>query len=51
LSDYIGKKLSNGVYSLVNRYFGFILIAIGLYFAYHFVVLLSAWYATTSGLH
>lgn len=51
LSDYIGKKLSNGVYSLVNRYFGFILMAIGLYFAYHFVVLLSAWYATTSGLH
>jgi threonine/homoserine/homoserine lactone efflux protein len=51
LSDYIGKKLSNGVYSLVNRYFGFILMAIGLYFAYHFVVLLSAWYASTSGLH
>lgn len=46
LSDYIGKKLSNRVYQLVNRYFGAILLAIGLYFAYHFVVLLFAWYAT-----
>lgn len=45
LSDYIGKKLSNRVYQLVNRYFGYILMAIGLYFAYHFVVLLYSWYA------
>ena len=51
LSDYIGKKLSGRVYLLVNRYFGYILMAIGFYFAYHFVVLLKAWYATPVGLH
>jgi threonine/homoserine/homoserine lactone efflux protein len=49
LSDYIGKKLSERVYRLVNRYFGAILLAIGLYFAYHFVVLLNAWYASPVG--
>lgn len=37
LSDYIGKKISNRVYSLITRYFGFILIAIGLYFGYQFI--------------
>ena len=49
LSDYIGKKLSERVYQLVNRYFGAILSAIGLYFAYHFVVLLHAWYVAPIG--
>lgn len=49
LSDYIGKKLSNRVYQLVNRYFGAILLAIGLYFAYHFIVLLHAWYVDSIG--
>lgn len=49
LSDYIGKKLSDRVYQLVNRYFGAILSAIGLYFTYHFVVLLHAWYVAPVG--
>lgn len=49
LSHYIGKKLSDRVYQLVNRYFGVILSAIGLYFAYHFVVLLHAWYVAPVG--
>lgn len=43
LSDYIGRKLSDSVYALVNRYFGVILSGIGLYFAYHFVLLLTTW--------
>ena len=43
LSDYIGRKLSERVYAIVNRYFGVILSGIGLYFAYHFVLLLSTW--------
>jgi threonine/homoserine/homoserine lactone efflux protein len=43
LSEYIGRKLSESVYALVNRYFGVILSGIGLYFAYHFVLLLTTW--------
>lgn len=43
LSHYIGRKLSERVYALVNRYFGVILSGIGLYFAYHFVLLLTTW--------
>ena len=43
LSEYIGRKLSESVYALVNRYFGVILSGIGLYFAYHFVLLLKTW--------
>ena len=41
LSHFLGKKLSNRVYYLVNRYFAVILILIGLYFLYHFFALLN----------
>jgi threonine/homoserine/homoserine lactone efflux protein len=47
LSHYIGRKLSERVYALVNRYFGVILSGIGLYFAYHFVLLLTTWIQAT----
>lgn len=41
LSHFLGKKLSNRVYYLVNRYFAVILIVIGLYFLYHFFALMN----------
>ena len=47
LSDYIGKKISNRVFSLITRYFGFILIAIGLYFGYQFIDML--WLRNSTG--
>lgn len=40
LSDYLGRKLSNRVYYFVNKYFGLILFLIGVYFFYHFCILL-----------
>lgn len=40
LSDYLGRKLSNKVYFYVNKYFGLILLLIGVYFFYHFIDLL-----------
>lgn len=40
LSDYLGRKMSNRIYYLVNKYFGFILLAISLYFVYHFIQIL-----------
>lgn len=49
LSDYLGRKLSNRVYFFMNRYFGLILLLIGVYFFYHFVVLLIKY--TGIGLH
>lgn len=39
LSDYLGRKLSNRVYYYVHKYFGLILLLIGVYFFYHFCVL------------
>lgn len=44
LSDYLGRKLSNRVYFLVNKYFGLILLGIGAYFLYRFVVLLANYF-------
>ncbi len=43
LSDYIGKKLNYRIYYFFNRYVGYILIAIGIYYLYHFVKLLIHW--------
>jgi threonine/homoserine/homoserine lactone efflux protein len=40
LSDFLGRKLSRRVYYFVNKYFGLILIIIGVYFFYHFITLL-----------
>jgi threonine/homoserine/homoserine lactone efflux protein len=40
LSDFLGRKLSRRVYYFVNKYFGLILIIIGVYFFYHFTTLL-----------
>lgn len=40
LSDWIGKKLNYRIYYFINRYVGLILIAIGIYYAYHFATLL-----------
>lgn len=39
LSDFFGRKLSNRVYYFVHKYFGLILLLIGVYFFYHFVTL------------
>lgn len=39
LSDYLGKKISNRVFYIITRYFGFILVAIGLYFGYQFATM------------
>ena len=44
LSDYIGKKLNYRIYFFVNRYIGWILIGIGLFYFYHFTKLLYAWF-------
>lgn len=41
LSTYLGKKMSNRIYYYVNKYFGYILMAIALYFAYHFVQVIA----------
>jgi len=43
LSDYIGKKLNYRIYYFFNRYVGYILISIGIYYLYHFVKLLIHW--------
>jgi len=40
LSDFFGRKLSRRVYYFVNRYFGLILLIIGIFFFYHFLSLL-----------
>jgi len=40
LSDYIGKKLNFRIYYHVNKYIGYVLIAIGVYYMYHFFNLL-----------
>jgi threonine/homoserine/homoserine lactone efflux protein len=40
LSDFLGRKLSRRVYYIINKYFGLILLIIGLYFFYHFITLL-----------
>lgn len=39
LSDYLGRKLNNRIYYYVNKYFGFILLGIGLLFLYKFITL------------
>jgi threonine/homoserine/homoserine lactone efflux protein len=44
LSDFLGRKLSNKVYFYVHKYFGLILLLIGVYFFYHFVVLLAKYF-------
>lgn len=41
LSSYLGKKMSNRIYYYVNKYFGYILIVIALYFLYHFINVLA----------
>ncbi len=43
LSDYIGKKLNYRIYYYFNRYVGYILISIGVYYLYHFIKLLINW--------
>lgn len=40
LSDLLGRKLSRRVYYIVNKYFGIILLIIGISFFYHFITLL-----------
>ncbi len=40
LSDYIGKKLNYKIYFHLNKYIGYVLIAIGIYYMYHFFKLL-----------
>jgi threonine/homoserine/homoserine lactone efflux protein len=40
LSDFLGRKLSRRVYYYINKYFGLILLIIGIYFFYHFFTLL-----------
>lgn len=45
LSDFLGRKLSRRVYYFVNKYFGLILIIIGVYFFYHFITLLIVYLA------
>jgi threonine/homoserine/homoserine lactone efflux protein len=40
LSDFLGRKLSRRVYYYINKYFGLILLLIGIYFFYHFFTLL-----------
>ncbi len=40
LSDFIGKKLNIKVYYHISRYIGYVLIAIGTYYMYHFFKLL-----------
>lgn len=40
LSDFLGRKLSRRVYYFINKYFGLILLIIGIYFFYHFFNLL-----------
>jgi threonine/homoserine/homoserine lactone efflux protein len=45
LSDYLGRKLSNKVYFYVNKYFGLVLLIIGVYFFYHFCSLFIKYFA------
>jgi len=40
LSDFLGRKLSRRVYYDINKYFGLILMIIGIYFFYHCFTLL-----------
>lgn len=40
LSDFIGKKLNFRLYYFIGKYVGYVLIAIGIYYLYHFFKLL-----------
>ncbi|MBS3915197.1 MAG: LysE family transporter [Bacteroidetes bacterium] len=44
LSDFLGRKLSNKVYFYVNKYFGLIMLLLGAYFFYHFIILLLKYF-------
>ncbi len=36
LSDFLGKKISKRIFFFIQKYFGVLLMAIGIYFIYHF---------------